>query len=264
VGGLNPYTGFDAKGLFGAGGGMISALYNAPSQFAKGDLSKVQLIPTGFRRMMTAWGDEAYQDASGQQVINPTTSERFVQMIGFKPTRMSQVLEQKNTMRNIGTAVSEKSTQRKGQIIDLMQQGKMPEVMQMIQQDVLEEMQGPEFEGLSSRETQAAIQSKTRETMMELVNYGVEKMLPYDPLSQGTGVAAQEMNASSQGFGTNVAPRQSEATRIVLKQQMMQQLGIRLPRNAPKAVRTAQMVDELIRQNPQLTRSQAIAMLRAD
>jgi len=261
VGGLNPYTGFDAKGLFGAGTGTITALFNAPEQFAKGDMSKVQLIPTGFRRMMTAWGDEAYQDSSGQQVINPTTSERFVQMIGFKPARMAQVLEQKNTMRNISTAVSEKAGQRKAQMMDLMQQGKMPEVMQMVQDDVLAEMQGPEYAGLSGYEMKKAMQAKTRETMMELVNYGVEKLLPFDPMSSGSGMAAQEMNASNQGFGQNAAPRQSEATRTVLKQQMMQQLGLKLPRGAPKAVRTAQMVDELIRQNPRLTRSQAIAML---
>lgn len=261
VGGLNPYTGFDAKGLFGAGGGMISALYNAPGQFAKGDVSKIQLIPTGFRRMMTAYGDDAYKDASGQQIINPTVNERFTQMLGFKPARMAQVLEQKSTMRDIEKGVSEKSGQRKAQLLDLMQQGKMPEVMANIQQDVLAEMQGVEYSAYDTREMKELQKKLTREAMLELVNSGVEKLLPFDPMASGTGAAAQAKNASAQGFGDSLAPRQSEQTRTVLKQQMMQQLGMKLPRGAPKAVRNAQMVDELIRQNPTMTRSQAIAVL---
>ena len=264
IGGMNPYTGFDAKGLFGAGGGMISALYNAPGQFAKGDVSKIQLIPTGVRRMMTAYGNDAYTDASGQQIINPTVNERFVQMLGFKPARMAQVLEQKSTMREIDKSVSEKTSQRKAQMVDLMQQGKMPEVMQNIQQDVLEEMQGVEYAGYDSRQLRELQQKLTRETMLELVNSGVEKLLPFDPMMQGSGAVAAAKSSSAEGFGNKLAPRQSEQARIVLKQQMMQQLGMKLPRNAPKAVRNAQMVDELIRQNPTMTRSQALAVLHGE
>lgn len=261
VGGLNPYTGFDAKGLFGAGGGMITALYNAPEQFAKGDMSKVQLIPAGIRRMVTAWGDDAYKDMSGQQIINPTVGERFTQMIGFKPARMAKLLEQKSTMRDIDKIANEQSAKKKADQVVMMQQGKMPELLTSIQQDVLADMQGPEYAQYSPQQLKKLQQQLTHEKMLELVNYGVEKLLPLDTLQQGTGQTGQLKNTSAEAFGNNLAPRQSEVTREALKQSMMQQLGMKLPRNAPKAIRNAKMVDELIRQNPTLTRSQALAML---
>lgn len=261
LGGFNPYTGFDAKGLFGAGGGVISALYNAPGQFSRGDMSKVQLIPTGLRRMMTAWGDDAYKDASGQQIINPTVNERFTQMIGFKPARMAKLLEQKSTMRDIDKFASDRKTSRKAELMALMSDNRMPEVMQSLQEDVLADMQGPEYADLDSRELRDVQQKLTREKMMDLVSYGVEKLLPYDAMAEGTGTTGQAKNLSAQSFGSDLGPRQSEATREALKQQMLQQMGMKLPRNAPKAIRNAQMVDEIIRQNPTMTRSQALALL---
>ena len=98
--------------------------------------------------------------------------------------------------------------------------------------------------------------------MLNLVNHGVEKLLPFDPMSQGTGQTAQAMAQSAAGFGNSLAPRQSEETRTLLKQQMMQKLGMGLPRNAPRAVRTAHSVDDILKANPTLTRSQALTYLQ--
>jgi hypothetical protein len=262
VPGLNPYTGFAAKGLFGAGGGLISALYNAPSQINKGDISKIQIIPTGIRKMITAFGDDAYKDASGQKIIDPTNTERFTQMLGFKPARMAQALEQRSTMRTIDDIANQRNSQKQVQQLALMQAGDMPSLMSSIQQDVMLDLQGSEYSSHSPQELKQAQAGLVREKMLSLVNHGVEKLLPFDPMSQGTGQTAQDMANSAVGFGSTLAPRQSEETRTLLKQQMMQKMGLKLPRNAPKAVRSAHSVDDILRANPTLTRSQAMTYLQ--
>jgi hypothetical protein len=262
VPGLNPYTGFAAKGLFGAGGGLISALYNAPSQINKGDISKIQIIPTGIRKMITAFGDDAYKDASGQKIIDPTSTERFTQMLGFKPARMAQALEQRSTMRTIDDIANQRNSQKQVQQLALMQAGDMPSLMSSIQQDVMLDLQGPEYSSHSAQELKQAQAGLVREKMLSLVNHGVEKLLPFDPMSQGTGQTAQDMANSAVGFGNTLAPRQAEETRTLLKQQMMQKVGLKLPRNAPKAVRSARAVDDILRANPTLTRSQAMTYLQ--
>jgi hypothetical protein len=262
VPGLNPYTGFAAKGLFGAGGGLISALYNAPSQINKGDISKIQIIPTGIRKMITAFGDDAYKDASGQKIIDPTNTERFTQMLGFKPARMAQALEQRSTMRTIDDIANQRNSQKQVQQLALMQAGDMPSLMSSIQQDVMLDLQGSEYSSHSPQELKQAQAGLVREKMLSLVNHGVEKLLPFDPMSQGTGQTAQDMANSAVGFGNSLAPRQAEETRTLLKQQMMQKMGLKLPRNAPKAVRSAHSVDDILRANPTLTRSQAITYLQ--
>ena len=260
VGGLNPYTGFDAKGLFGAGGGMITALYNAPGQFAQGDLSKMQLIPAGLRRILTANSDSAYTDKNGQKLIEPTAGEKFAMMLGYKPARMAQVLDQRSTMRETEQAVSEQASQRKAKMLNLMQDNKMASVQQMLNDEVTQELMSPEFSNMSTFEQQQTKAKLLRGKMLELVNFGAEKLLPFDPMQDGSGAAGQAKQQVAQSYGQQQVPHQSEVQRTVLKQSMMEKLGIKSPMsNGPKAVRTAMIVDAILQKNPSMTRSQAMA-----
>ncbi len=257
VAGFNSFTGFEAKGLFGAGGGTISALYNAPSQFAKGDLSKIQLIPTGIRKLLDPEGQ--FTDSNNQRVIDPTSAERFANMVGFRPTRLTKAYEQNALSKATSFRMSEKKAQRKADLAQMMNEGNFKNVINTLNQEVQQEL-------LDSGVVESNVQllNKTKQKMlnrklMELVDYTVNKNLPLDPMRQGSGETGRELSRVMENIGTaQTVERVSEEARVLEKGRLLQQLTGELPKNIPAAVRKARLVDQVIKQNPSMTRSQAM------
>ncbi len=182
-------------------------------------------------------------------------------MVGFKPNRMSQVLDQRATMREIEQKTSQESSDRKAKMLTLMQDNKMASVQQLLNDEVNQDIMSPEFQGLTSFELQQAKVKMLRTKMLELVNFGAEKLMPFDPMQEGSGDTGIAKSQAAQSFGGQQVPHQSEVQKTILKQTMMEKLGIKQPMsNGPKAVRTAMIVDALLKKNPSMTRSQALAV----
>jgi len=253
LGGLNPYTGWESKGMFGAGGGTITALYNAPSQIKKGEASKLQLIPVGIRRLIGALDEKGAVDMSGQQVIEPTQAERMMMMVGFKPKRLTDLQNQRQMLRGVTDQQVQEDGIRKQKMMEQLVGGDVSGVLQQVQEQVMEEMKYLTDKGMPVSKVKEESQRLVRSKLLELVDYTVKKSLPLDPLMEGSAASAAEREKTARGYGRMV-PRVSEVRRQQLKQELLGQFGIRLPRS----VRGAQRVDEVIQNNPRIDRPTAV------
>jgi hypothetical protein len=254
LGGLNPYTGWESKGMFGAGGGTIQALYNAPSQIKAGEASKLQLIPVGIRRLIGAVDDTGTVDKTGQQVIDPTQAEKMMMMVGFKPKRLADLQNQRQMLKGVTEQQAQEDARVKKQMAEQLVAGDVPGVLQAVQTKVMEEMKYLVSKGMPASKVREEQRRMVRSELIELVDYTVQKTLPLDPMMAGSASAAPQLEQTARGYGRMI-PRVSEVRRQQMKEELLRPFGIRLPRSVRQ---NPQRVDEVIQQNPMITRSNAV------
>lgn len=254
IGGFNQMTGFEARGLFGAGGGLITALYNAPGQIANGNLSKVQLVPSSLRRLLDS--EDSFRDYTGRQIIDPTTSEQFMNLIGFRSVRMSRAYEQNRAAKEQSLKNSEQKRQRMNDLSKLLEQDKGAEVFRSLQTQAVEDLTEEGID-VKTDEGKKKLQTETNKNLLALVNHIVRQSSPLDPLEEASTGVTRAQVGSAIGVGRN-----SEEAQLLSKAELIRKISGQLPKNLPKSVMEARVIDALIRQNPNLTVREARALLK--
>lgn len=260
--GLNGYTGFDARGIFGAAGSFWSNAYQLPGQLKDDvDLSKIGMVPTGVKSILSSMED-TFTDRNGQTLIDPTELERIQRFVGFRPKRLSDVQDQRATMRNADNNATRARQGQNKQMMALIDEGNLAAVQEMVQAEVAEELSAMELEGMSEEALIAQSDKMMRSRLMSLIESKVDKGLPVDPLREGNTNSAAARSKAAKGYGELIAPRTNEEKRLEMKTNLVEAFGLEPKRGQPRAVQMARLIDQIIDENPTITRQEANLMAR--
>lgn len=264
VAGFNGYTGFDAKGLFGAAGSFWTNLGALPGDITEGrSADQWGILPSGFKKMLTSIKGEPIKDKNGQVLMDPSETERMTYFMGFRPKKLADIQEQRSAMRSAEELTTREKGRTTRQRIEMLEQGNYEGVMNSVKEEMLEysgELQGL---GIDSISAQKQLDQRARSTVLQLVQQAVDKGTPIDPMNEGSAASASRRSEVAKSFGNLQVPRAVQMQREAKVAQHLTGLGQSQVKRSPRAVQVMQAVDMLMMQQPQLTRQEATAIVNA-
>jgi hypothetical protein len=255
--GLNDYTGFDAKGLFGPSATLWGGLAALPGDLSEGDLSGSVLIPSSIRKMTEAMTPGPFKDKAGQALIDPTTTERIAKFVGFNSDRVAEIRKQRNLYRFADESTQRENAKKLSDQSELLMNGDFDAVTTAIRLEVESKVPQWKAQGLKAGDIKKKVEQETRTQALKLVKSAVEKKYPTDPLANGDSASAPRRQAIAASFGRNLAPRKITPEQQKLAGQLLQGLGQATVRRSPRAVRITQLMQQLIEADPTLTEQDA-------
>jgi len=251
--GFNDYSGFDAKGIFGPSVTLWSGVAALPEDIKSGRLEKSGLIPNGIRKMIESTSENAFKDRSGQQLIEPSTTDRIMKFVGFNPDRLSKAQDQRSMYRFADEAVKKENAIKDTQRIEALNNGDYGKVLQSLQEDIGKKVAEWKARGMSPIEITQMREKELRSEALDLINKAVTKTMPVDPLSRGSGDSADRRMEIARSFGNSLTPRAATAEQQQLAARFLQGLGQEQVNRSPRSIRITQMADQLMAQDPTLT-----------
>jgi hypothetical protein len=255
--GLNDYTGFDAKGVFGPSTALWTGIAKMPADIASGTMDKTLLLPNGIRKMLEASKSGPVKDRNGQTLIDPTTTEKILKFVGFNSDRLAKVRQQRSLYKFADDATSKANQIKTNERIELLNAGRFDEVLKSLQVDMTDQISTWKAEGISPIAIKKMVEKETRSNALQLVNAAVKKTIPLDPLGDGNAASSSRRRAIAASFGGNITPREVQSEQQALAARFLQGLGQAQVARSPRSVRIANAVQGLITQDPTLTEQQA-------
>lgn len=244
--GVSPYDGFSWKNLAGPAATMLENYVHGAQQLVAGEPGKAveSVVPAGLRGMTRLINDAgAVRDNNDQLMFDANDTERTLLSLGFKPKRYSQFLERKALMQQAERiGASEQKTFHQS-VADALQAGDTQLVQKLLYNRQLERPGYDVQNGL--RQAVEIVQNRT---------------MPIDPRRQGSLGGASELADIQRLYprGAGVP----ETQRLQQGAQLAQLSGIPVPPPNAADFRIAYMVDQLMAQNPTMTRAQAVAVVQ--
>lgn len=229
--GLSSFEGFSLTDLAGPGVGLVERLYTGAKKTLTGQFSDAASysLPPAFRRLADVIKSDSVMTPSGKLLTTLTPGEKVAMAVGFTPTRVSQMKEAERIRvrsEKIDNAETGRSTQR---IADALTTGNIHEAKALLLQDLRDPKE-------KVRAIAKAVEDRTFPS--ELLD---------KPGTNQVGLAA--------AFGQQHS-RVSELARLQLRQSVYQRLGLPV-QVSPRDLQKAQMVDQVLSQNPTMTRQAA-------
>jgi hypothetical protein len=255
--GLNDYSGFDSKGLLGPSVGLWEGLANLPADAEAGHLEKSALMPNGLRKMFEATTPGPFTDKNGQALIDPTTTERIIKFIGFKPETLAQVQQQRSLYRQADLDVQRDNQLKTAERMKLLEGGKFNEVLLSLKEDLAPEVEAWRAQGFSTAQINKLTEKELRSKALNLVKQTVQKSHPLDPLSEGSAASSSRRRAIAASLGDNLVQRNPTVDQMQMAAQLLQGLGQAAVKRTPKSIQRSRLVDQLVAQDPTLTEQDA-------
>ena len=243
--GVDPYQGFSWKNVVGPGGSLLEQILLKPAQaLAQGHPldAAIEAFPNSNVRRLATLASNGWQLRNKDDRLNSelTAAESSLLALGFTPTKVADFRAQ-NEMK------------RRAEKVHALEQKKFHEdVAQMVVEGRVEDAQTALFHRAQSVEGYSPREGARR--VAELVQ---QRQEPFDPYEKG----------SRSGGTYNVAqlfPQPpasgSEVDRALQRSSLVQQLGFPSPLSKTELAE-GQLVDELRRMNPLMTRQEARQML---
>lgn len=249
--GVDPYRGFDYRNLLGPGGPLLEQFLLKPTQAAaKGNYADAvtQMIPNANIRRAVALWHHGFDLRNTDEKLNLRLSrgEALSQILGFTPSRVAEY-RQIDAMRR--RAESSYALEQK-KFHEMLATGVVDNTYtnsQIAHELVIHARENP---GYNPREGARRI--------AELVQ---AQTLPNDPFRTGTPASRAYMIGAM--FDPEVLQRQrevSEVNRLMQEHQLQGSFGFPAPIGVHE-MQTAALVDQLMQQNPSMSRQEAQAML---
>lgn len=259
IGGFNSYTGFEAKGMFGAAGTFWSNVASLPTDIREGGLTENKLLPSVIRNSIEALQQGPITDKNGQVLIEPSTTERIAQFVGFRPERLASIQRQRSLYRSIDTLEQNANRVHVGKMIDMLDKGDFNGALTALKEEVDKEIQ-LNYSQLDPYAQKQQADKLLRSRALELVNATVQKTTPLDPMSQGDARTSGRRRELAATFGTNIAARSSQVEAQQKQAQLLTGLGLSAVRRTPRSLQIMQLVDQITSADPTIPLQQARAL----
>jgi len=246
--GIDSYAGFSLKNIVGPTGAVFENLYKGAQLASRGEALRAteQIMPVPFKKMIRLIRDGGkVRDQAGRLLFQPTGIEQLGLALGFQPRRLAETREAQRLIRKT-EEVDIAQTQRfhRG-LVDQLLTGDIPQVQQ----------------ALLDRE-QSGIGYSAQAGARRLSELAVDRQLPYDLSRQGRKSTAGERSRLSRIQSDISLP--TEVERLLLKGEISQQLMPGLPAYTRTQLARAQTVDQMMSQNPLLSKQEADVLVDAE
>lgn len=247
--GVSEFNGFEPEQLLGPPVGLISNYYNGLNRVAQGDpKGGLNFVPPGVKKLFSYLvSGGRLKDYRDRPIATPSPGEVLGITLGFQPKRLSDFNAADRMARLSQSNVSRAEQQFHQQQAEEVMKGNFGNVRQ----------------ALLARAKENADYDPV--TAVRSISSAAEQMtFPRDLRREGTTLATGPRERLLATF--NLPPSQAdEATRLQFRHQIEQRLG--LATRSSRDLLTAQVVDQLRRQQPDATRAdlrqQATRLLRA-
>jgi hypothetical protein len=245
--GVNTLSGFDPGALFGPVGSVVSGAGKAVQQVQQGELTKAaeSMSPIFLRNLIKAAKDEgAVRDYSGNLITHMTGGQRLLQGLGFRPKEIADFQEAQTRAKRSIAVENRREAQFTRELAHHMINGDNETVMKQVQERAVND---PLFDPKA-----ALRKAATKAADMEL------------PMELGRGMGRSRADKVAGALGDTRAAKQpvSELDRMQKRMQFESLLGVPgLGVPTKNSIQMAIEVDNLRRQNPNLTVDQARKML---
>jgi hypothetical protein len=247
---VDPKTGkWDmSEELLGPLGSLINSWTRSAQLAGQGrwDQAAIAASPNGIKGLLKMYVDQgAMRDPESRLVYQPTSGERILEGLGFRTRRMTDYYEEQQLKAQSELAASQEQQEfhrRLGQ--------------QLLQGDY----QGVRSALLDRQRTSPPGTYDVLAGTKAVVQSAQDQSLPVDPTRSGSRVNASQISQVGQLFDRPQVP--SEMQRLQQRIALQTHLGIPGAMGAaPTEFREAAMTDQVMQQNPTLSRVEALKMV---
>lgn len=241
--GVSSYDGFNLKDIFGAPGGVAGSMWDATQLAQKGDFARAaeRAAPTALRNVMSAWRQQGeVRDNEGNLLYHPDAAERLAMTIGFTPKKLADIREFKRLSQQADTAARNSQDRLLDSVADLIDGQRFGEARQM----------------LIDAERENPTEFNSVEGLKLAIQRAQNRHIQARPTERGGRASSLERSSLAATYGGNVTPQVSEVQRLMQRKQLEQTLGLFSGMNQQELME-AQMVDQVMAQNPRMTLSDA-------
>lgn len=240
--GVSTQDGFAAENLFGATGGIVRNVMRGAGQALEGEFGDAftTIAPTAVKNItkLLSNGGQVY-DGEGNLQLEPTGAEQFAMAVGFTPKRVADLREYNRLNAQADQVQRDELSKFYTLLAEKMNEGKLGEVRR----------------ALLDREKAHPGEFSAIDGLKLVTEKAVDRRLPEDPRRGGGSSRAADQSDLIQSYGMDYqAP--SEVQRLQMAVAEQQRLGVPV-QISPMALRRAQIIDQVMQQNPKMTRAQA-------
>lgn len=242
--GLSSYEGFSMADMAGPTGRLVQNLVMGLQYGTDGEFTKAAeaVLPVAFKRPIELLrGQGNVIDSRGNLLYEPSSGEKIGMMMGFTPQELNRRREYSRLERRF----QEADRHREMKFLD--------EVYELSQEDPAAARQT-----LLSR-AQEDPSFDARAGARKIAERYISRTFPQNLLARATKGTAAELEKLAETYPITARRGVTETQRLELTSQIMTMLGFP-PDYSPSAYRTAAMVDELMRSNPQMAPASAKQM----
>ena len=245
--GTNDYDGFSLKALAGPTHSLVDNMVKGGRAISKGDFAKgaEEILPIGFKKAVSlAKNDGELIDNQGRKLVNLTPAERMSYLIGFTPSRVRK-------MRDI------QAIQSRSREVASREDTRFLDELALKIEDNPEEVKRKLKE--KEQETEGAFSAKAG--ARQIAKRVQERTFPQDLRQTATGRTGAYESAILQSSQFQQNGAATEMQKYQLEMQLMQSLGFY---QAPSRTRiaNARAIDQVMAQNPYMTRAEAKRVLQ--
>lgn len=247
---VDPKTGkWDmSEELLGPMGSLINSWTKAVQFTGQGrfDQAAVAASPNGIKGLLKMYVDDgAMRDPQSRMVLQPSTGEKVLEGLGFRTRRMQDYYEEQQLKAQSEMAASNELQQFHREMGKRLLQGDFEGVRSEILGRQRSSPPGT-FDALAS--AKASVQSAQ------------DQSIPVDPTRSGSRQSAAQLSSIGQLYDRPEVP--SETQRLQQKVAMTARLGVPGTMSiSPTEFRQALMVDLVMKQNPTISRVEALKMV---
>lgn len=249
--GFSEYSGFDTADFTGAAGGVLRNLYASMGELAKQNYGKAleEAVPQAMKKAVEfARTDGNFVDNKGELIMEPTRTEQLAYLIGFQPKRYSDIRLIQRVSRQADQIANEKRREALNELVErssdmtpLMIRG---ELINLISNNPYFEYD--DFQSVVNR----------------FVEIQMEKQVPIEPNESGSYASLPERKRFSETLPPIRKRRISEQQKLLLKHRLQSDLMGTPQMPTQREMTRAQMIDQFMNQDPQMSSQEARLKLR--
>lgn len=256
--GLNSYDGYSLSALAGPSGAVVEAVAKgAGTALRDQNLGQAfqDIAPPSWKKLIEMTRNRGeFRDRSGGLLVDGTFGEKLAYGIGFAPQRVKNAKNYERLQRGHEEHLRDREIRKFDQLAELYKKDPVKaqeELLKIAKADpkvkFLQE-QG-DYQG-----AQQYLHKALQDGMSKLAERIDKATFAKDPRRNGTfkGTSGSDSLLNAMGMGGRV----SELERLNTKAQVYAQMGMEPPVNQ-KSMAKAQMMDQIMTQNPSMPRPQA-------
>ena len=237
--GTDSYDGFSAEGLAGPTAGLLKNIATSVGNITDAKYGEAfqNVMPVGFQKMFELVRNKGqFRDNNGALFYAPDSVERLAYAIGFQPAELAQRRDARRIQQRAEQADNRRRTATMDEAAGFLQDGNVQAARALL----MEEAQNNE--GFSVREGAANVARRVE-----------RRTLPYDPRRGGS-----RSSAAAERSYLATLPQDSttsELARLQVRTIAEYQMGTRqMPTPDPREIMVARYVDQVMAQDPGLSR----------